>query len=270
MPKRLLACVIPASRSAGEKCQPRATDDQANVLRGPAAFHLTDWLSSKLLPFLPGLSILLAAFSRRKIIFRELLQGIQISVGTRMSNSAKSVFDAAQLIGKALDGLSPEDQQKALNGAIVMLGLGKSDVSVSPGTEGGSASGGQTDTGSGGGDASSAKRKSLVEYLNERAPATNAQRIAVFAAYREEVESFDTFAKDDLEKCFPKAKLAAPAYFNRDYNSAVSEGWIHDDGANSYLTQTGQKAVAAGFGGKGKPRGKAVGKATGKKGKAEE
>jgi hypothetical protein len=114
------------------------------------------------------------------------------------------------------------------------------------------------------------RQLSLVEYMNTKEPVTNGQRIAVFAAYREEIEKKGNFAKGDLEGYFAKAKLAAPGNnYTRDYKKAVSEGWIHDDGANSYLTQTGQRAVAAGFGGKAKPRGKAAKKAARKKGKPE-
>lgn len=184
-----------------------------------------------------------------------------------MSSNPKSVFEAAQQIGKALEGLSPENQQKVLDGAIVMLGLTKSSVSAS--SDRNSTPAGESGASGGAGTAKpSGKQKSLVEYLNDKGPATNAQRIAVFAAYREEIEKIETFEKDDLEKYFAKAKLAPPGRnFNRDYNNSVTEGWIHDDGASSYLTQTGQKAVTEGFAGKAKPRGPAAAKSPRAKGK---
>ncbi len=40
---------------------------------------------------------------------------------------------------------------------------------------------------------------SLVELIQEKQPGTSAQRIALFAYYREKVEGFPRFSRDDLE-----------------------------------------------------------------------
>jgi len=106
------------------------------------------------------------------------------------------------------------------------------------------------------------KPLALVEFLDSKNPATNAQRIACFAYYREKIEGrADRFSSGDLMPYFPLAKLPAPGRnYSRDYKSAVSAAWIHDDKAESYLTRTGESAVEAGFGGRVKPRGATVGK----------
>lgn len=87
------------------------------------------------------------------------------------------------------------------------------------------------------------------------------QRIACFAYYRDKIEGQELFSSLELAPYFKQAKLAAPgSNYARDFNNAVREGWIHDDGPKSYLTRKGEQAVEAGFGGKTKPRGRNAGK----------
>lgn len=126
-----------------------------------------------------------------------------------MSTTCKSVFDAAQQIGKALDGLSPEDQKKAIDGVVVMLGLGQRGENPPVDRDQDAQLGSSLRPVASQTGGSSEKPLSLVEYKNARQPVTNAQRIAVFAAYREESEGKETFAMGDLEGYFAKAKLAA-------------------------------------------------------------
>jgi hypothetical protein len=99
------------------------------------------------------------------------------------------------------------------------------------------------------------KPVSVGEFLREKSPATNAQRIACFAYFREHFEGHEHFSKSDLSGYFAAARVSKPGNYDRDYSSAVKENWIHDSGAESYLTQTGEAAVSTGFGGKAKPRG---------------
>jgi hypothetical protein len=89
-----------------------------------------------------------------------------------------------------------------------------------------------------------------LEVIQQKTPATNPQRIAVFAYYREKVEGLSRFAKEDIRPYFAKAKQHPPKNFDRDYQQAVKQGWIYDDDAESYLTSKGLEAVEAGFGGK--------------------
>jgi hypothetical protein len=92
----------------------------------------------------------------------------------------------------------------------------------------------------------------LVELINEKRPGTNAQRIAVVAYYRERTEGNPRFSRADLEAYFAKARLAPAANYSRDFNEAVRAGWIHEDGAESYLTTKGIEAIEAGFEGERK------------------
>ncbi len=99
---------------------------------------------------------------------------------------------------------------------------------------------------------------SPVELVQEKKPATNPQRLALFAYYRERVEGLSRFAKEDLKAYFAKAKQPPPQNYDRDFNKAVKVGWIYEDGEDSYLTSKGLELVEAGFGGKASPRGAAV------------
>jgi len=92
----------------------------------------------------------------------------------------------------------------------------------------------------------------LVELMNEKRPGTNAQRIAVFAYYRERTESNPRFSRGDLETYFAKARVPPARNFARDFSEAVRAGWIHEDGAESYLTTKGIEAIEGGFEGERK------------------
>ena len=160
----------------------------------------------------------------------------------------------------ALQPLSTDERERVLRSAAALykIPMASSETSESDAdhdsteTEGGENHAGGSRPG---------KRKSIVEFLNEHAPATNAQRIACFAQYRETVEGKgEYFSRDDLYPYFGSARLTKPSNFSRDFREAVGAGWIHEDGASSYLTQKGETAVTAGFEGKRKPRGAAAAK----------
>lgn len=158
---------------------------------------------------------------------------------------------------KALQGLSPEECARVLESAAALFKV----PAPLPRTTPPEAALDSDEVGQG-----VERRLSLIEFMNQKGPATNAQRVVVFAYYREHVEKKgDTFARADLRSYFSAAKLAKPANYDRDFSSAAREGWIHEDGESSYLTATGEAAVKAGFGGKGKPRGRAVAKKTARK-----
>lgn len=107
----------------------------------------------------------------------------------------------------------------------------------------------------------SSRPLSLIELIQEKKPGTNAQRIALFAYYRERHQTLPRFQRDDLKSYFATAREAPAANYDRDFVEAVRKGWIHEDGADSYLTSKGVEAVEAGFEGerryvKGKKGGK--------------
>ena len=93
---------------------------------------------------------------------------------------------------------------------------------------------------------------SLVELINEKKPGTSAQRIALFAYYREKSEGFSRFERDDLKPYFAKAKQPPATNYDRDFVEAVRKGWIHEDRSDSYLTTRGVEAVESGFEGERK------------------
>ena len=81
----------------------------------------------------------------------------------------------------------------------------------------------------------------------EKKPGTNSQRIVLFAYYRRHVEQIETFDRQALKSYFARARIAPPANYDRDFAKALSSGWIHEDGGNSYITTTGEQLVEAGF-----------------------
>jgi hypothetical protein len=176
-----------------------------------------------------------------------------------MAESAETkVTAAATAVMTALEPLSAEERARVLYSAAALHG-----ISLSP-RSGGSAGPGPPEVSEGGHelveDAGKGKRLSIVEFLRQKEPVTNSQRIAAFAFYREHVEKKGNFARGDLEHYFALAKLAKPGNYDRDFAGAVREGWVHEDGSESYLTQGGERVVREGFGGKAKPRGRAVAK----------
>jgi hypothetical protein len=159
---------------------------------------------------------------------------------------------------KALEPLSTDERARVLYSAAALHGISlstRSAISAGPGPP---------ELPEGGHDvveeAGKVERLSIVEFLRRKEPVTNSQRITAFAFYREHVERKGNFARGDLEHYFALAKLAKPGNYDRDFAGAVREGWVHEDGSESYLTQGGERAVREGFGGKAKPRGRAVAK----------
>jgi hypothetical protein len=173
----------------------------------------------------------------------------------------KSLVEAVQEVFEALEPFDEAARQRIISSVVSLLGssipatgqhiidLGQSRPSV------------VTLPRAPGGD----RPLSPIELLQQKKPATNAQRLALFAYYREKIEGISRFAKDDLRSYFAKAKQSPPQNFDRDYGQAVKLGWIYDDGADSYLTSKGLELVEAGFEGRALPRGAAASKAGGKK-----
>lgn len=163
--------------------------------------------------------------------------------------SQPSILEAIQTVLEALEPLSSEERSRVLGAAATFYGDAPVQVPASRMGERGV-----------GEDTAGDRPVSLREFLNKAQPSTNAQRIATFALYRERYKGLEKFSRADILPCFAEAKESAPGNYDRDFAAAVKEGWIHEDGANSYLTSTGVTAVDAGFGGKAKPRGSAVSK----------
>lgn len=94
---------------------------------------------------------------------------------------------------------------------------------------------------------SSSRPISLVELITDKKPSNNPEKIALFAYYREKTEGVSRFARRDLEDYFAKAKLPPASNYDRDFVDTVKRGWIHEDGADSYLTTKGVEAVESSY-----------------------
>lgn len=165
------------------------------------------------------------------------------------------ITSAASAVVKALADLSLEEQQRVLQSAAALYGHPGGHIKISTPVVAPEAEGmqGPEDGALG----KPRKQQSIVEFLKDRSPATNPQRLACFAYYWEHVEKKGAnFSRADLRPYFQTAKLTPPGKnFDRDYTRAVKQGWIHDDGAKSYLTNDGETVVTGGFSGKALPRG---------------
>ncbi len=64
---------------------------------------------------------------------------------------------------------------------------------------------------------------------------------------RERHEGLPRFSRDDLKPYFSKAHIKPPENYDRDFNSALQKGWLHEDDADSYITTKGIEAVEANF-----------------------
>ncbi len=88
---------------------------------------------------------------------------------------------------------------------------------------------------------------SLMELIQDKAPKTNAERITLYAYYRERHEGISRFSRKDLEEYFRKAHDKPPTNYDRDFVEAVKKGWIHEDKDDSYITSRGIEAAEGGF-----------------------
>jgi hypothetical protein len=94
--------------------------------------------------------------------------------------------------------------------------------------------------------ASSTRPLSIRELIQDK-KLSHPQLITLFAYYREKTENRPSFSRDDLKRYYNVSRQTPPANYDRDFVKAVQEGWIHEDGENSYITSKGIEAVATGF-----------------------
>jgi hypothetical protein len=175
-------------------------------------------------------------------------------MSTRKSTN-KSPFEVAKIIYEALESLDNLTRNRVIASALSLLGMDSPQaVSASAVAQPATTSVvPQRSTAVAG-----IRPLSPAELIQQKKPSTNAQRLALFAYYREKIEGQPRFARAELRDYFAKARLTPPQNYDRDFVSAVQLGYIYEDGAESYLTSKGLEAVEAGFEGKGQPRGKAV------------
>jgi hypothetical protein len=153
--------------------------------------------------------------------------------------ASDSTLKAVQTVYHALRALPADECGRVISSVIALLNV--PHTSPTQGATGGSTVALVAD------QSTSAKKLSLVELVKDKEPKTNPERIALFAYYREHIEGQPHFERDDLRPYFVKARIAQPTNYDRDFVSAVSQGWIHEDGSDSYLTNSGTQAVESGF-----------------------
>ncbi len=160
---------------------------------------------------------------------------------------------ALEAVYAALKPLEPEVRRKVLASVYSLLEVPSQEPSQQhpPGKDG-SLPKPPTD----GGRAESSRPVGLTELVREKSPGTNAQRIVLFAYYREKHEGISRFSSDDLKEYFGKAREHPPQNYSRDFREAVKRGWIHEDDSDSYITSKGIEAVEAGFTGERRYRGR--------------
>jgi hypothetical protein len=172
-------------------------------------------------------------------------------MATRKAGDTKDAkLEAVQIVYVALKDLVDDERHQVLSSVLALLkmspvtGTSQDDIPGVSRTQSGSES------------TTAAKRRlSLVELVNDRNPKTNVERIALFAYYREHVEGIAQFERDDLRPYFVKARMAPPTNYDRDFVKAIKQGWIHEEGSDSYLTNRGVQAVESGFGSPAKSTG---------------
>jgi hypothetical protein len=154
-----------------------------------------------------------------------------------------AIIAALEAVHAALKDLDPEDRKKVLSSVFALLGLDGPPIpvvrSLAPSEDRPSTT--------------ATRPISLTELVNDKKPRTNQQRIALFGYYREKGEGLSRFSRVDLKSYFAKAKLPPASNYDRDFVEVVRRGWIHEDGADSYLTTRGIEAVEAGFEGEQTP-----------------
>lgn len=152
-------------------------------------------------------------------------------------------FEALEAVYAALKALNQQERQEIVTSAFALLGgippaAQTSTSTVMPPLAG---------TFIPPPGATPSRPKGLMELIQERHPGTNPQRVVVFAYWRERHEGLPRFGRDDLKAYFGKAHLTPPKNYDRDFNKAIENGWLHEDGTESYITTKGIEVVEAGF-----------------------
>jgi len=148
-------------------------------------------------------------------------------------------FDALKTVHEALRPLNAEQREKVLTSVSTLLEI-TSKPSISLGIP-------DRQQGVQPSRVAVARPMGLSELMKERRPATNAGKITLFAYYSEKHEGQSRFSREDLEAYFGKAHVTPPTLYNRDFVNAVRKGWLHEDGADSYITSKGIEEVESGF-----------------------
>jgi hypothetical protein len=93
-------------------------------------------------------------------------------------------------------------------------------------------------------------QESIVEYLSNRAPRRNPDKILTMAGYMKEVLGKSSFHPNEIRNLFKDASEVPPANFSRDFRWTIRTGWIAKDPLKKdsyYVTNTGLRVLKEGF-----------------------
>jgi hypothetical protein len=95
----------------------------------------------------------------------------------------------------------------------------------------------------------------FLSYSINLASCAGCRTLSLYLVMFECTEGKQTFARADMKGYYAKVQARPPgSNFDREFNKAVKLAYFYEDGANSYLTNTGTTAVEAGFEGKREKR----------------
>lgn len=159
---------------------------------------------------------------------------------------AKAPIDAVNTIHDALQGLEPADQLKALQAAVMLLGISleSTGATAAPRDIGTNASGM-------GPQSRSANQKlpptgvgTASDYFRTKDPQGLMEVLAVAARYRELTEEAEVHTKEDLDAVFRAARRNASKNFSRDLRNAKKQQYFNS-GPDVVLSHYGQSYVDA-------------------------
>jgi hypothetical protein len=97
---------------------------------------------------------------------------------------------------------------------------------------------------------SGGQRESAAEYMTRHAPKRKPDKILTLACFLKDAHNKDSFQAAEIKPLFRDAGELMPANFTRDFNWAVSSGWIAPDHVKKgsyFVTNTGLKVLQGGF-----------------------
>jgi hypothetical protein len=158
----------------------------------------------------------------------------------------KAPIDAVNTIHDALENLDKQGQLKALQAAIMLLGITPESIGLTRQTasidrdsdKSESSGAGEQRSGSG----SSGQVGTAAEYFRKKDPQGLMEVLAVAARYRELVESAESHTKEELDAVFRAARRNAPANFARDLKNAKQQQYFNS-GTDIVLSHYGQSYV---------------------------
>jgi hypothetical protein len=100
-----------------------------------------------------------------------------------------------------------------------------------------------------------ASKESPAEYIMRHNPKKFPDKILVLAGYLKEIQQKNSFHPNEIKILFREAGEILPTNFSRDFSTVISQARIAPDPTKKgtyYLTNTGSRILAKGFGGDNK------------------